>query len=176
MYYVMILSDMIIPIMLVFIIAYGISKKTDIYSAFTEGAEEGFRIVVGILPTLIGLMTAVGIMREGGTLELIEKIVRPFAEKTGFPAEVVPLAILRLVSSSASTGVLLDMFKTYGTDSFIGRFVSVMMYCTESLVYVMSVYFMSVKIKKVRYTLAGGLFANIAGIVASFWICKLLWG
>jgi spore maturation protein B len=172
----MIISDMIIPLMFVLIISYGISKKTDIYSAFTEGAEEGFRIVVGILPTLIGLMTAVGILRESGALELVENCAKPVAQKIGFPAEVIPLSILRLVSSSASTGLLLDIFKTYGTDSFIGRFVSVMMYCTESVIYVMSVYFMSVKIKKTRYTLLGGLVANVAGIIASFWICRVLWG
>lgn len=83
---------------------------------------------------------------------------------------------MRLVSSSASTGILLDVFKNYGPDSFIGRFVSVMMSCTETIVYTMSLYFMSIKIKQTRYTLAGALVANFVGVIASLLICKALWG
>ncbi len=83
---------------------------------------------------------------------------------------------MRLISSSASTGILLDLFKTYGPDSFIGRFVSVMMSSTETVFYTMSVYFMAVNITKTKYTLAGALIANFAGVIASLWICNILWG
>lgn len=170
------LSNLIVPLVLVYIISYGYSKKIDIYDAFVEGAKEGFTTVLDILPTLIGLMVAVGVLRASGALELLSEAVAPAMEKLNFPKEAVPLTFMRLISSSASTGILLDLFKTYGPDSFIGRFVSVMMSCTETVFYTMSVYFMSVRITKTRYTLFGALVANIAGVIASLWICRAMWG
>ena len=128
------------------------------------------------MPTLIGLMTAVGIMHSSGLLDIVSAAVRPICEIIGFPAEAVPLTVMRLVSSSAATGLLIDIFKQYSPDSFIGRFVSVMMCCTETVFYTISVYFMSIKATKTRYTLIGALMANIAGTAASLLICKLYWG
>ncbi len=170
------LSDMILPLVIVYILACGYSRKINVYEEFTEGAKDGFKIVLDILPTLIGLMMAVGILRASGTLEIISNAIAPAAERIGFPKDAVPISIMRLVSSSASTGILLDIFKTYGPDSFTGRFVSVMMSCTETVFYTMSLYFMSVKITKTRYTLAGALVANVAGIAASLILCRRLWG
>lgn len=170
------ISDLMVPLVLVYIFFYGYSKKIDIYNAFIDGAKDGLKIVVQILPTLIGLMVAVGILRASGALDLFSALISPIADLVGFPKEVVPLTFMRLVSSSAATGLLLDLFKNYGPDSFIGRFVSVMMSCTETVFYTMSVYFMAVKITKTRYTLSGALFANFAGVAASLWICKSLWG
>lgn len=170
-----IFSNMIIPIVIVYIILSGYFKGVNVYEAFVEGAKEGFYIVLDILPTLIGLMMAVGILRTSGTLDIICSSLKPFAEVIGFPVEALPITFMRLVSSSASTGILLDTFKTFGPDSFIGRFVSVMMSCTETVLYTMSLYFMSVGITKTRYTLAGALIANFAGVAASLWLCKILW-
>ena len=141
-----------------------------------EGAKEGFKITYEILPTLIGLMVAVGILRSSGALDILCNFLSPIADAIGFPKEALPITFMRLVSSSASTGILLDVFKNYGPDSFIGRFVSVMMSCTETIVYTMSLYFMSIKIKQTRYTLAGALVANFVGVIASLLICKALWG
>lgn len=172
----MIISDLMIPLVFVYIIFYGYSKKIDIYDAFVEGAADGMKTVVQIMPTLIGLMVAVGILRASGALTLLSDIISPITEKIGFPEQAVPITFMRLISSSASTGILLDVFKNYGPDSFIGRFVSVMMSCTETVFYTMSVYFMSVKITKTKYTLAGALISNFAGVAASLWICRLLWG
>lgn len=174
--FILMISDFMIPVVFVYIIIYGYYKKIDIYEAFADGAKDGIKTVVMILPTLVGLMVAVGILRASGSLDILSKIIEPFTEKIGFPKEVVPLTFMRLVSSSASTGILLDIFKNYGPDSFIGRFTSVMMSCTETVFYTMSVYFMAVKITKTRYTLAGALAANFAGIAASLWICNILWG
>lgn len=173
---IILLSDLIMPLVIVYILAFGYSRKIDVYEAFTEGAKEGFSTVLDILPTLIGLMMAIGILRGSGALELLVKLFEPFAEKTGFPKEAVPITFMRLISSSASTGILLDIFKNYGPDSFVGRFVSVMMSCTETVFYTMSVYFMSVKITKTRYTLAGALFANFAGVISALFICYEIWG
>lgn len=170
------ISNMMVPMVLVYIISYGYSKKIDIYDAFVDGAKDGFVTVLDILPTLIGLMVAVGIIRASGALDLLTNFVSPAMDIINFPKEALPLTIMRLISSSASTGILLDLFKNYGPDSFIGRFVSVMMSCTETVFYTMSIYFMSIKITKTRYTLAGALVANFAGVWASLWICRVLWG
>lgn len=174
--FIALISDMLIPLVFVYILFYGYAKKVDIYKSFTDGAKDGFFVVLDIMPTMIGLMVAVGILNASGTLELVTKLVKPIAALIGYPAEVVPLTFMRLVSSSASTGILLDLFKTYGPDSFTGRFVSVMMSCTETVFYTMSVYFMAVKVTDSRYTLAGALVANFAGIAASLWVCRLMWG
>ncbi len=170
------LSNLILPLVIVYILSCGYSKKINVYEVFIEGAKEGFKVVADILPTLIGLMMAVGILRAGGTLELVSRALSPIVSRIGFPSEAVPISLMRLVSSSASTGILLDIFKNYGPDSFIGRFVSVMMSCTETVFYTMSIYFMSVKITKTRYTLAGALVANAAGMAASLALCRYLWG
>lgn len=104
--------------------------------------------VVQILPTLIGLMVAVGVLRASGFLDLLGKIFVPIAKMTGFPSELVPLTIVRLFSSSAATGLALDVFKEFGTDSYIGTLASIMMSCTETVFYTMSVYFMAAHVKR----------------------------
>lgn len=172
----LVISDLMVPMVFVYILLYGFSKKIDIYDTFVEGAKDGLTTILQIMPTLIGLMVAVGVLRASGALDILSEIIAPITEKFGFPKEAVPLSFMRLVSSSASTGILLDLFKNYGPDSFIGRFVSVMMSCTETVFYTMSVYFMSVRITKTRYTLAGALVANLAGLIASLYITKMIWG
>ncbi len=99
----------------------------------------------------------------------------PLTEKIGFPTEAMPLTLMRLVSSAASRGLLLDIFKTYGPDSFTGRFVSIMMSSTETILYTMSIYFMSIKITKTRYTLAGALIANFSAVFMALIITRLLY-
>ena len=132
-----------------------------------QGAKDGFETVIGIMPTLIGLMVAVGILRASGFLECFSNVCAIFTEKIGFPSELLPLAVVKMFSSSAATGLLLDIYKEYGTDSLLGRMASIMLGSTETIFYTMSVYFMSVKIKKSRYTLAGALAATAAGMAAS---------
>lgn len=171
-----IISDLIMPLVIIYILAFGYSKKIDVYETFISGAKEGFTTVLDILPTLIGLMMAIGILRESGTLDILVSLLKPLANAVGFPAEALPITFMRLISSSASTGILIDIFKNYGPDSFTGRFVSVMMSCTETIFYTMSVYFMSVKITKTRYTLPGALIANFAGVVSALIISYKLWG
>lgn len=170
------ISELIMPLAFVGIILYGYSKDVDIYETFIDGAKNGVKIVFQIFPTLIGLMVAIGILRESGALDFLCKLIMPITKMLGFPNEAVPLTFMRLISSSASTGLLLDIFKKYGPDSFIGRLISVMMCCTETVFYTISIYFMSVKIKKIRYTLKGALLANLCGIIASLYITKIIFG
>mgnify|MGYP006874520578 FL=1 len=165
-----------IPLIVSGVIIYGLLKGINIFDVFIEGAKESVKVILTIMPTLIGLMMAVGIIRASGSLNMFELLLKPISNLITFPVELIPLIVLRTISSSASLGLVLDLFKQYGPDSFIGRLVSVMMGCTETIFYTMSVYFMSVGIKKTRYTLAGALIANLAGIIASFYITLFIFG
>ncbi len=170
----MFLSDIMIPLLIFGIVGYGLLSRHNIYEEFIEGAKDGFQTVIGIMPTLIGLMTAVGILRASGFLDFISEIFSGFTGLLGFPPELLPLAVVKMFSSSAATGLLLDIYKEYGTDSLLGRMSSILLSSTETIFYTMSVYFMSVKIKKSRYTLAGALIATLAGTAASVVLAKLM--
>lgn len=167
---VLFLSNLMIPMIIFYIVVYGLCTKCHIYDAFVKGAEEGIRIVVKICPTLIGLMIAVGILRASGFLSFLELFLQPVTEKIGFPSQLVSLTIVKMFSSSAATGIVLDLFKTYGTDSLIGKITSISMSCTETIFYTMSVYFMTAKVTKTRWTLPGALLSTAAGIVASVFL------
>jgi len=161
------LSNIIIPALIFYIVAYGLVNRSNVYEDFITGAAEGFKTVIGIMPTLIGLMMAVGILRASGFLTLLGQLLGELTQKAGLPAELVPVLIIKLFSSSAATGLVLDIFKTYGTDSRMGLITSIMMSCTETCFYTMSVYFLAAKVTKTRYTLAGALTATAAGVVMS---------
>ena len=166
----MYVSDFIVPTIILLVVTYGFLEKVKVYDEFVRGAKKGFYTVIKIMPTLIGLMVAVGILRASGFLEFMSGIIGKFTDYIGFPSQLVPLAIVRMFSSSAATGLVLDLFKEYGTDSRIGLIASIMMSCTETIFYTMSVYFMAAKVKKTRYTLTGALLATLAGIIASVWL------
>lgn len=168
------ISNIIIPVIIFYIIAYGIASKTKVYEDFVNGAKDGLKTVVGIMPTLVALMTAVGILRASGFLTFLGNLVRPLSEKLGFPAELVPLAFIKMFSSSAATGLVLDIFKNYGTDSYIGLVTSIMMSCTETIFYTMSVYFLAAKVTKTRYTLTGALLSTLTGIAASVLLAGIM--
>ena len=170
----MYVSDFIVPVIILLIVTYGFLEKVKVYDEFVRGAKKGFYTVIKIMPTLIGLMVAVGILRASGFLEFLSEIIGKFTDYIGFPSQLVPLAIVRMFSSSAATGLVLDLFKEYGTDSRIGLIASIMMSCTETIFYTMSVYFMAAKVKKTRYTLTGALLATLAGIIASVWLVKFI--
>ncbi|MBQ8184547.1 MAG: spore maturation protein [Lachnospiraceae bacterium] len=164
--FLLFLSDAIVPLLIFWIVGYALVAKIQVYDVFVKGAEEGLRTVVKIMPTLVGLMVGVGILRASGFLDLISQFLGGITEKIHFPAELVPVTVVRLFSASAATGLALDLFKEYGTDSRIGLLASLMMSCTETVFYTMSLYFMTAKVRKTRYTLAGALFATLAGLVA----------
>lgn len=166
----MYVTDFIVPAIILLIVSYGVLEKVKVYDEFVRGAKKGFYTVIKIMPTLIGLMVAVGILRASGFLEFLSGIIGKFTDYIGFPSQLVPLAIVKMFSSSAATGLALDLFKEYGTDSRIGLIASIMMSCTETIFYTMSVYFMAAKVKKTRYTLTGALLATLAGIIASVWL------
>lgn len=172
--FLMYIADFLVPAVILLIVTYGVMEKVKVYDEFVRGAKKGFYTVIKIMPTLIGLMVGVGIMRASGFLDLLSKMIGKITSSIGFPSQLVPLAIVRMFSSSAATGLALDLFKEYGTDSRIGLIASVMMSCTETIFYTMSVYFLAAKVKKTRHTLTGALLATVAGIVASVWLVSYI--
>lgn len=168
------MSDLIVPFLILGIVIYGISMNVDVYDTFIKGARSGFLTVIKIMPTLIGLMVAVGILRASGFLEYISGLLGRVTQYVGFPGELVPLTVVKMFSSSAATGLLLDIFREYGTDSRVGLIASISMSCTETIFYTMSVYFMTAKVTKTRYTFAGALVATFAGLAASVMLAGMM--
>ena len=161
------LSDFIMPLLFFYIIGFGLLMKVNVYDEFVKGAKKGLSTVVSILPTLVGLMMGVGILRASGALDALGKILQPAAELLHFPVELIPLSVVKMFSSSAATGLLLDIYQKYGTDSLIGRIASISMSCTETIFYTLSVYYMAAKVNKTRFTLPGALIATLSGLAAS---------
>ncbi len=161
------ISNLLIPVLILYIVGYGILMKRNVYEDFIDGAKDGIKVVAEILPTLIGLMVGVGILSASGFLNFLGEQFAVIGDFIGFPSQLMPLTIVKMFSSSAATGLLLDIYKNYGTDSFIGSVASIMMSSTETIFYTMSVYFITAKVKKTRWTLPGALLCTLAGIIAS---------
>ena len=170
------LSTILIPALIFYIIGMGLSQKKDIYASFTKGAKDGMKTVVEIVPTLIGLMIAVGVLRASGFLDFIGQMMGTVISliTSDFPNELISLFIVKLFSASAATGLALDIFKQYGTDSFAGLVTSLALASTETVFYTMSVYFMAAKVTKTRWTLAGAMLSTFAGLVASVIIAGIM--
>lgn len=168
------ISNIIIPVLIFYIIAYGLSTKINVYEEFLEGARDGMKTVVKIMPTMIGLMISVGILRASGFLDFIGRLFSMLFSHLSIPAPIMPLLLIKMFSSSAATGLVLDIFKAYGPDSRTGLLTSLIMSSTETIFYTMSVYFMAAKVKKTRYTLPGAMIATLAGVIASFVIVGFL--
>lgn len=168
------ISDFIVPFLILAIVVYGVLMGVNVYDTFIKGAKGGFLTVIKIMPTLIGLMVAVGILRASGFLDFLGGLMGKITGAFGFPGELVPLTLVKMFSSSAATGLLLDLYKEYGTDSFIGLVASISMSCTETIFYTMSVYFMTAKVMKTRYTLGGAVASTFAGLIASVVLAGLM--
>lgn len=165
-----------LPMIILLILGAGLMRNVRVYDAFAEGAADGIRTMVRILPPLVGIMTAVGVFRASGALDFVVWLLKPAASLLGVPAEAMPLALLRPVSGSASLALVSDIVHQYGPDSYIGRVVSTMMGSTETIFYTLAVYYGSAGIKNIRYTLAAALIADAVSVIASAWICALVFG
>lgn len=167
------ISNIIIPLVIFYIVAYGIATKTAVYDDFVRGAKEGLKTVVQIAPTLVGLMVGVGVLRASGFLDFLGSITAGFTEKLGLSPDLIPLIFIKMFSSSAATGLVLDIFKTYGPDSLTGMITSIMMSCTETVFYTMSVYYMAAKVTKTKWTLSGALLSTFVGVAVSIVLAGL---
>ncbi|MCD7862003.1 MAG: spore maturation protein [Lachnospiraceae bacterium] len=168
------LSALIIPAVIFYIVGYGLMGGQLVYSQFLEGAGEGLFSLAKVLPTLLGLLIAIGVLRTSGLLDFLAGLLSGMEDFTGVGREVYPVILAKLFSNSAATGLVLDIFKQYGTDSPAGRTAAVMMCSTESVFYTMSVYFLAVRVTKTRYTLPGALFATLAGVAASVFFAAVM--
>ena len=170
------LSRFAVPVFIIFILLYGFYRKVPVYEAFIEGAKEGLTTAIRILPYLVAMLVAIGIFRASGAMELLTQILSPVTNWLGVPSEVLPLALMRPMSGSASLGILAELLKIHGPDTFIGRVASTMMGSTETTFYTVSIYLGSVGYKDTRYILAAGLLADLTGFVSSIAICSLVFG
>ena len=168
------LSTIVLPIIILIIISFGISEKINVYDTFLKGVKEGIKTVIKLYPTLLGIFIAVGLLRASGILDFIINIIYPIISFLNIPTEIMPLAILRPISGSASMAVATDIMNNYGVDSKIGLMVSVIMGSTETTLYTIAVYTSSVKIKNTRNILAASLIADVVGILISVIICSYI--
>ncbi|QFT89456.1 Spore maturation protein B [Bacillus sp. THAF10] len=161
------ISLWLIPVLIGFILLYATFKKVPTYEMFVEGGKEGIRISISIIPFLVGMLVAISIFRASGALDFLVEFVRPFMNAIGIPAEIVPLSIIRPISGTAALGMTSDIIATYGPDSFMGRLASVLQGSTDTTLYVITVYFGAVGIKKMGDALKVGLLADVVGIIVS---------
>ncbi len=168
------ISIVAMPLVILVIIYKGLEQKISVFDIFLKGAKEGVEITFKIFPTLIGLFVAIGMLRSSGILEFITKLISPVLGVLRFPEEIVPLAILRPISGSASMAIATDIIKQNGVDSFIGILASVIMGATETTLYTIAVYTSSVRIKNTRGVIFAALAADITGIIVSLIICRII--
>lgn len=165
------ISSIAIPATILLIIVYGLIEKQQVFDVFLEGAKEGLQIIVSIFPTLLGLFLSINVLRVSGIIDAITHIALPILNLFKIPSEILPLAILRPISGSASMAVATDIMKTYGVDSLIGLMTSTIMGSTETTLYTIALYTSAVKVKKTRFVLFAALLADFVGMLTSviFW-------
>jgi spore maturation protein B len=164
----------IIPLIILFILTYGYIKGVKVYEVFIEGAKEGLLITYKIFPYIAAMLLAVGMLRKSGGLDFILYILSPITNIIGIPKEVMPLVIMKPLSGSGALGVLADILKREGADSFAGIVASTIMSSTETIFYTITVYFGSIGIKNIRHTLIAALIADLAGVIGAVVICTIL--
>ena len=168
------ISDIFVPAFVLLIFTYALLKRVDVFEAFIEGAKENLKVAAEVLPSLIALMTCVGMLRSCGFLDFLALAVSPFTSFLGFPTQCVPLAILRPVSGSGATAMLDSILTENHPDSFTGRVASVLAGATETTFYTIAVYFGAAKIKGSKRTIAAALTADFAGFIFSVLTVRLL--
>lgn len=167
------LSISMVPLIIGFIILYGMLHGVKVYECFVEGAKDGMRICMRIFPYLLAMIVAVSVFRESGAMNYFIKIVSPAANLIGLPPEVVPIVMVKPLSGSGALGIFTETIKKYGADSYIGRVSSIIMGTTETIFYTLTVYFGAVGIKKIRHTLWAAVLADITAIIAAVTVTRL---
>ncbi|WJH37547.1 spore maturation protein [Paenibacillus aurantius] len=168
------ISAWAIPIIIVFIPLYASYRKVPAYESFVEGAKDGFQTAVSIIPHLVGMMVAITVFRASGALDLVMDVIKPLLARIGIPGEVFPLAILRPITGAGSLAFTTDLIHQFGPDSMIGRIASTIQGSTDTTLYVITVYFGAVGIRKAGYALKVGLISDAVGFVSAILICYLV--
>ena len=170
------LSTLVVPVILCFTACFAMRRRVDVYSALTKGAEEGLTVLLHILPSLIGLLTAVYMFRASGAMEFLAALLSPALEKLGIPPETAPLLFIRPISGSGALAAGSEIMETYGADSYIGRVAAVMLGSSETTFYTIAIYYGSAGIVKTRYTIPAALCADLVMFWASAFAVRLLMG
>lgn len=165
-----------IPVIIAFIPLFAHYRKIPVYESFVDGAKDGFDTAVKIIPHLVGMMVAISVFRASGAMELLLGLFRPLMEGWGIPSEVLPLSLLRSITGSGSLAYATDLIREHGPDSMIGRMASTIQGSSDTTLYVLTVYFGAVGIRRSRYALKVGLFADLIGFLSSVIICLLVFG
>ncbi len=165
--------ELFMPLFIAVVIIFGIIKKVPLFDAFTDGAREGIKTLLGVAPTLVGLITAVDMLKASGAIDILCDFISPAAELLGFPKEIVPMILLRPVSGGGSTALLTGIYKECGADSFAGLCASVLAGSTETTFYAIAVYYGSVGVKKIRHTLPAALSADFTAAVMAVLSVKI---
>ena len=163
-----------VPLILLVFLGWGVFKKVKVYEVFVEGAKDGFNTAIRIIPYLVAMLMAIGVFRASGAMDFVTGLLAPITNLIGMPAETLPMAIMRPLSGSGSLGIMTELMKTHGPDSFIGVLASTMYGSSETTFYVLAVYFGSVNIKNTRHALPAGLIADAFGMLAAVAICRIL--
>jgi spore maturation protein B len=171
---ILVIATAAIPFLVLVFLGAALWKKVKVYDTFIDGAKEGFSVAVRIIPYLVGMLVAIGVFRASGALELLVRVIDPLGRWIGMPAEALPMILMRPLSGSGSLGLMSDIMKTYGPDSFIGVLVSTIYGSSETTFYVIAVYFGAVGIKNTRHAIAAGLMADVAGALAALFVVKML--
>ncbi len=169
-----IISLWTLPAIIVLILTMGLFKKVPLYETFTEGAKDGFKVSVTIIPYLVAIIVAISMFRASGIIEQIGVVCAPLLAKFNVPADTIPIMLVRSLSGSGALGIFSDIANHLGPDSYATKLAAVMVGSSETTFYVLAVYFGSVKITKLRYALLVGILADIIGIVAAVTVCNLM--
>jgi len=170
------LSIWAIPCLLFVIPVLAFINKVKVYEAFIDGAKGGFEVAVKIIPYLVAILVAIGMFRASGAMDIFSWLMSPITNLLGLPAETLPVVLMRPLSGSGSLGIVTELMKQHGPDSFIGRLASTFYGSSETTFYVVAVYFGAVGIKKTRHSIPAGLLGDLAGVLAALFICKLIFG
>lgn len=169
-------GNFLIPIVVLIIIGVAIIKKVNVYDEFVSGAKEGLSMGISIFPYLIGMIFGINILLRSDILNHLFIFLKPVFDVIKIPVEILPMAMIRPISGNASFAVMIDIIKTYGVDSYLGRIVSVMQGATDTTIYVISLYFGSIGIKNIRYALKAGLFADLITLIMSVLLVSIFFG
>lgn len=170
------IGNFLIPVVVLLIIIYALRKKVKIYDSFVAGAKEGLELAVSILPYLVAMLFATDILLKSNVLNGIFDLFSPVLNFLRVPKEILPMALIRPISGNASFAVMIDLIKSYGPDSYIGRIASAIQGSTDTTIYVLSLYFGSIGIKKIRYSLWVGLLTDLTCIIVSIILVSFVFG
>lgn len=166
----------LVPLLIAAAIIGSLRMRVNLFDRFIEGAREGFAISVRLIPYLVAMLVAISLFQESGAMEILARGLAPLLERLKIPAEVLPLAVMRPLSGSASLAIGADIMSRQGADTLIGRIASTMIGSTETTLYILTVYFGAVGVYRSRHALPTGLLADLGGFVAAVVVCRLIFG